>query len=447
MLPTRVRHRVLAFCIALGAITYMDRVAISLTSKDVMQELGISDLQMGFVFSAFTLAYGAFEIPTGWWGDRIGTRAVLTRIVTWWSVFTIATAGVFNYTSLLVIRFLFGAGEAGAWPNAARTFSRWFPRHERGRAQGIFFTGAHGGAAVTPFIVQALLPHVGWRWIFVIFGCGGFFWAAAWYWWFRNEPSEHPSVNEAERKLIEAGRGPAVSHSLSGVPWGRIFADKNVLLLCAQYFTQSYGFYFFLTWMPTYLARERGFTAMDLAAFAAMPMLACVGADVFGGLASDSASKRFGIRRGRALVAGSSFVFASICMLAGTAATDPRTAGVLLALASGWSAFLLGAAWSTCVDIAGPHAGVVSACMNTAGQVGGMLSPVIIGFVLQYWQNWSMPLYLTGVLFALGAVCWIFIDATRPIQWNDEVPTGAGTAASAITAAAGGHRPAARTPR
>src|SRR5215475_6369959 len=154
---SRVRHRVVGLAVLLAAITYLDRVAISLTAKPMMRDLGLDTVQMSFVFSAFTLAYGLFEIPTGWWGDRIGTRRVLTRIVVWWSSFTIATAAAFNYGSLLIIRFLFGAGEAGAWPNAARTFSRWIPLTERGTAQGIFFMGAHLGGALTPFLVTSML--------------------------------------------------------------------------------------------------------------------------------------------------------------------------------------------------------------------------------------------------------------------------------------------------
>ncbi|MBV6431683.1 MAG: putative sulfoacetate transporter SauU [Bryobacteraceae bacterium] len=406
----------LAVCVILGAITYMDRVCIAMTSKDMARELGLSDFQMGFVFSAFTLAYGLFEIPTGWWGDRIGTRAVLTRIVTWWSAFTMLTAAAANYSGLLAVRFLFGAGEAGAWPNVARTFSRWFPVSERGRAQGIFFTGAHGGAAVTPILVTWMLSLMHWRSVFLIFGSVGFFWAIGWYWWFRNEPSEHRWVNEAERRLIEAGRVQTESHDPHRVPWGRILSDRNVLLLSAAYFAQSYGFYFFITWLPTYLARERGFSAMNLGIFTGLPMLACVVADVTGGIATDAFSRRFGLRTGRAAVAGASFLIASVCMLAGTASDDATNAAILLALASGWSAFLLGAAWGTCLDIAGPHVGVVSACMNTAGQVGGVFSPVIIGFVLDQWRNWTMPLYLTGALYFFGALCWCFIDPRRPVS-------------------------------
>ena len=178
---TRARYRVLALAVLLAGITYLDRVCISLTAPSMMRDLGMSKVQMSLVFSAFTLAYGLFEIPTGWWGDRIGTRRVLARIVIWWSSFTMFTAGAFSYVSLLVIRFLFGVGEAGAWPNAAKTFSRWFPVTERGTAQGIFFMGAHLAGGLTPLLVTAMLTRMHWRFVFIVFGAIGFVWAATWF--------------------------------------------------------------------------------------------------------------------------------------------------------------------------------------------------------------------------------------------------------------------------
>jgi MFS transporter, ACS family, glucarate transporter len=416
---SRIRYRVLAFLSCLAAITYMDRVSISITARSIMRDLHLSDVQMGFVFSAFTLAYGMFEIPTGWWGERIGTRKVLTRIVLWWSSFTIATAAAVNYGSLLVIRFVFGTGEAGAWPNAARTFSMWFPSLERGVAQGIFFAGAHFSAAVTPVIVTALLVHMNWRWIFVIFGCIGFFWASAWRRWFRDEPALHSSVNALELKLIQNGRMVTSAPHTRGVPWKRILSNRTVLLLCVMYFIQSYGFYFYITWLPAYLERARGFSAVKLGISAGLPMGVCMVSDLFGGLATDSLSRRFGLRIGRASVGASSFLFAAACTLIGTAARDPWAAAVLLSLAAGGLTFLLGAAWGTCIDIAGDNAGVVSACMNTAGQVGGVLSPVILGFVLHRWMSWDGPLYATGILFVGGALCWALIDPRRTV---DEIP-------------------------
>src|SRR3954451_528070 len=187
----------------LAAVTYLDRVCISIVAPSIMRDLKLSQIQMSYVFSAFTLAYAIFEIPTARWADRIGSRKVLTRIVLWWSAFTMATAGASNYLALLVVRFLFGVGEAGAWPNAARVFARWIPARERGRVQGLFFAGAHLSGGLTPLLVAWMATFLHWRVIFLIFGAVGVVWAAAWYWWFRDEPRDHPSVNAAERDYIE----------------------------------------------------------------------------------------------------------------------------------------------------------------------------------------------------------------------------------------------------
>src|SRR5207249_4146953 len=219
---TRVRHRVLAMTMVLGAITYLDRVTISVTRPDVARDLNLSGTQMGYVFSAFYLAYALFEIPTGWWGDRVGSRRVLTRIVSWWSAFTMLTGAAFSYPSLAAIRFLFGAGEAGAWPNVARTFSRWFPLQERGRAQGIFFMGAHLAGGLTPLLVTALLhAGMGWRELFGMFGLVGFVWAAAWRRWFRDTPAEHASVSLEERAIIEAGTAANSGREFERTDWKR----------------------------------------------------------------------------------------------------------------------------------------------------------------------------------------------------------------------------------
>lgn len=364
---------------------------------------------MGFVFSAFTLAYGLFEIPTGAWGDRIGTRKVLTRIVLWWSTFTILTASAFNYFYLLVIRFLFGAGEAGAWPNSARTLSRWFPAAERSTAQGIFFMGAHLAGGLTPILVTAMTQVMPWRTVFVIFGMVGFIWAFSWYRWFRDEPSEHSGVSVEERRHIESGRSAESKHHLSGVPWAKISANRSVMALCGMYFTQTYGFYFYITWLPTYLQQARGFSSAKLGLAASLPLLFSVVADFLGGVTTDRLIKKFGFRLGRAIVGVMSFVLASVFMLAGAYLDDPMLAIVFISIAAAWSNFVLGAAWGAAVDVGGSHAGVVSAFMNTAGQVGGFLSPLILAFVVSRFQNWAAPLFVTGALYMLGAVCWFFI--------------------------------------
>jgi len=411
--PTRVRFRVLGLAVCMAAITYLDRVCISITAPEMMKDLSLSPLQMSFVFSAFTTAYGLFEIPTGWWGDRIGTRKVLTRIVAWWSSFTMLTAAATNYVSLLIIRFLFGVGEAGAWPNAARTFSRWFPLGERGTAQGIFFMGAHLGGGLTPLLVTALLAHFHWRTVFLIFGAVGFLWTTAWYLWFRDDPSQHRSVNPAELKLIREHR--MTESTERHVPWRKILASRSILGLCLMYFTQTYGFYFYITWFPTYL-KSLGFTTTTLSLLSGMPLMLSVLADLLGGITTDAVSRRFGLRLGRCGVGGGALAVAGIAILGAAASPYPLFSALLISMAGASANFLLGASWGVCLDIAGRHAGVVSGCMNTAGQVGGALSPIIVSMVFLKFGTWSAPLYLTGILYLFGSACWWLVHPEERIE-------------------------------
>ena len=223
---SRARHVVVGLAVLLAMVTYIDRACIATLAPDIMRDLHLSKEQMSLVYSAFALAYAAFEIPTAWWADKIGTRRVLTRIVLWWSGFTMATGAAFNFVSLVATRFLFGAGEAGAWPSAARAFSRWVPRRERGTVQGIFFTGAHLAGGLTPMLVLFMTGFMSWRAVFVVFGFLGVAWAIVWHRWFRDDPSEHPSVNAAELDKIRAGREPEGEHPKSWEYWRRLFGHQ-----------------------------------------------------------------------------------------------------------------------------------------------------------------------------------------------------------------------------
>jgi MFS family permease len=410
-----VRYRVLGLAVLLAGITYLDRICISMAAPNIIRDLGLTDVQMGYVFSAFTLAYGLFEIPTGAWGDKVGTRKVLARIVLWWSTFTCLTSAAFGYGSLLMTRFLFGAGEAGAWPNVARTFSRWFPLAERGTVQGIFFMGAHLAGGLTPWIVTRMLDIVEWRTMFLIFGSTGFVWCAIWYRWFRDEPSDHPSVSREEVALIERGRPPEAAHHLDWNVWKRIFGSGTVIALCGMYFTQSYGFMFYITWLPRYLKAERGFDADALALLAGLPLTLSVFADLFGGISADRASRRWGLRTGRAVVGGGSLFLAGVFVVTGTNVGDPMLSAVLIAIGGGLSAFLLGAAWGTILDVGGNHTGVVGAAMNTAGQVGAFICPIFASHLVQWGYSWHAPLYVTGVLYMIGSLCWLKIDPAKRI--------------------------------
>lgn len=413
--PTRVRYRVIGLTVGLAMVTYLDRACIATLAPEIMRDLSLSKEQMSWVYSAFALAYGAFEIPTAWWADRQGTRRVLTRIVLWWSAFTVATAAASGFFVLVAIRFLFGIGEAGAWPCVARTFSHWVPLAQRGRVQGIFFSGAHLAGGLTPMIALALSGVVGWRGVFVVFGLVGVVWAFVWYRWFRDEPAQHPEVNQAEVALIAAGRVKGEDGHESWAYWKRLFGHRNTLPLCLAYIPNSCAFYFCITWLPTYLREKHGFASVSLGFFAGLPLILAVIGDLFGGAATDWANRRFGLRWGRAGVSGLGNTLAGIAMIGAALVPHPVAAIALISLAVSATMFTLGATWGTCLDIGGRHVGVVSAAMNTAGQVGSFFSPLMVTYLLKRSGDWNTPVLAIGGLFLAGALCWAFIDPRQRV--------------------------------
>jgi len=410
--PSAVRQRVLALTLALTAIAYLDRVCISMAAPAIKADLGISDVEMGWVFSAFTFAYALFEVPSGWLADRFGARLMLTRIVVWWSGLTAATGGAWNVTSLLVVRFLFGAGEAGTFPSMARTFARWLPARERGRAFGLaLMAGALGGALTQPLVV-ALLERMHWRHTFVLFGGVGLVWAAAWFWWFRDDPHDHPAVNRAELALI--GCDPPLPHR--AVPWAALLRDGNLIALCFMYLFAIYGWYFYLTWLPTYLLRARGFDLKQVGWLAALPLLSIAAGVLLGGWSSDVLARRWGTRLGRRTPGLIGLPLAAMAIVVAVLTPTATSSALCFAAAAGLAALGVSPAWAVCLEIGGRHAGVVSGAMNTFGNLGGALSPIAIGFALEHWGGWTPPLLSIAVSYLLAAACWLWIDATRAID-------------------------------
>ena len=386
-------------------------------APDIMRDLGLTKIQMSWVYSAFALAYALFEIPTAWWADRRGTRNVLTRIVLWWSGFTMLTAAAWNFVSLLLTSFLFGTGEAGAWPSVARTFSRWVPKAERGTVQGIFFSGAHLAGGLTPLLVIWLTQshHLNWRTVFVLFGFVGIVWAIFWHRWFRNDPAEHPQVNAAELEWIVADRGPVgVAHE-GWAYWKRLLGHSNTLPLCLMYFPNSYAFYFCITWLPTYLKEKHGMDTVQLGFFSGLPLILSVLGDLFGGVATDFVTRRFGLKIGRCGLGAFAYTLAGASMILAAISPHPLLAATLISVAVAAGMFTLAASWSTCLDIGGNHAGVVSAAMNTSGALGSVISPLMVTWLLSCFGNWNMPLFVIGGMFFVGAICWGFINPQKRI--------------------------------
>jgi cyanate permease len=274
--------------------------------------------------------------------------------------------------------------------------------------------GAHLAGGLTPLIATALLAYMDWRTLFVVFGSIGFVWALAWYRWFRDTPAEHPAVDAAERAFIEDGI-VSDERPLEKTQWKRLLANRTVVCLCLMYFTQTFGNAFYVTWLPTYL-NSRGLSVATAAILSGLPLTLSVVADLTGGLTTDRAVRRIGLRLGRIVVGGGALAAAGLFTLAATLTGSPVVAAVLIACGGAASNFLLGAAWGTCLDIGGRRAGALSGAMNTSGQVGAILSPILIAFVAQRFANPNASLYLTGVLFLMGAVCWLGVDPTRPVS-------------------------------
>jgi sugar phosphate permease len=428
---TRARYRVVALATTLAMVTYLDRVAIGTLAPGIRRDLGLTAVEMGWIFTAFQLAYGLFEVPTGRWADRVGTRSVLARIVLWWSALTAATAAAFNYPTMLLVRFLFGAGEAGAWPCVARTFSRWIPREERGRAQGIFFAGAHLVAGLTPAVIvgggllggwPGLLSVMAWQGVFVAFGLVGLVWVTIWLWWFRNDPAEHPSVGAAELALIVHGRPQAVAHGSGWAYWRQLIRSRNMITLSIMYVPNCMIFYFCITWLPTYLLERHHFDISGMALFAGLPLLVSMPGDLLGGWLTDRLCSRYGLRVGRCGLGAVAYVIVGICLIAAGRASSPVLAAVLIAIGTGLTMFTLGAAWGTAIEIGANHVGVVGGTMNSIGNLVAMLNPLIVAYSVAWFGNWDLPLYVMGGLFLIGAVCWGLIDPRQPVFAADPLP-------------------------
>jgi MFS family permease len=417
--PTRARYVAVAFTLGMIAVAYLDRICISTAAPAIQSELGIDKTRMGFVFSAFTLAYALFEVPSGWFADRFGARVALSRIVVWWSALTAATGFASGFASLLAIRFLFGIGEAGAFPTTARIYARWLPARLHGRLFGVLLmTAALAGAVSQPLVVY-LIGSIGWRQSFVVFGAVGMAWALAFWRWFRDDPRAHPAVNAAERRLI--ADGGAQSHPHAPVPWRALFRSRTLLAICGMYFGSIYGWYFYLTWLPTYLKSARGFSLETVGWLSALALVALAGGLLAGGLFADRMRERLGARASSCLPGLVGLPLAALSAAAAAVTDSPLGSALLLAATAALAGLGTAPAWRVCVEIGGAHSAVVSGAMNTFGNLGGALSPIVVGYCVDRLGSWNLPLFTIAAMYLLAAPCWLAIDPTRPIQLGESL--------------------------
>lgn len=418
MPPTRTRYGVVLFAVTLGIITYIDRVCISKSQPFIQADLGMSEKDMGTVFGAFGLAYALFEIPTGWMGDRIGPRRMLMRVVAFWSLFTALTGYAWNYASMVVCRFLFGAGEAGAFPNMTKMFTIWLPKRERGVAQGITWLSARWGGAFTPLLVVWVLGFMSWRHAFLLFGGLGIVWAVLFYRWFRDNPRHHPSVNEAELALMEGSEKNLDCHV--AVPWGKFLRSPTVLLLWLYYFCVSYVWYFYITWLPKYMTDALHFDPHDKVAalLGGLPLLlGGIGCFAGGWLARRLMLKSGNLGKARRLISIIGMLGAGAMLVASTAFASPVLAMVAMGLSGFFNDLAMSGAWGACMDVGGKSAGTLSGSMNMMGNLGGALGPYVTPYILEASDhNWNVVIWVAAGTYAISTLCWMFIDPVTPID-------------------------------
>lgn len=410
-----IRHRVLLFVFLAAFLTYLDRVCISVAAPSIQSELSLSALEMGWVFTSFYVAYAIFEIPAAWIGDRWGQRQTLIRIVGGWSLFTMLTSAARGYLSLLAIRFLFGAAESGAFPTLSRALSRWFPSHERGFANGVMWTGARLGGAVSPALAVLAMVWVGWRGAFLLFGVLGLAWVAFCALWYRDDPADHPAVSVSEVAMIRVGAALPPSPS-EPVPWRSLLLHRDLLILCGTYLASGFGFQFFVTWLPTYLNKEHGLTLARSGFYAALPLLAGALGCALGGLLSDWFARRSGsLKWGRRIVGAGGFLLGAIGFLAAVRARSPELAVACLGFASGAHDLTLPVVWATCTDLGGRFGGTAGGWMNLASSLSGMLAPVASAGLAQWFGSFHAVFWVTTSLYLVGAILWLFIDPCNSV--------------------------------
>jgi sugar phosphate permease len=434
MRKSRGRWVILVMISLMYLITYLDRVNISNAAPVISKEFGFDKITMGAIFSAFLWSYALFQVPGGWLGDRFGPRKVLTAIVTYWSIMTAATAAATSGLTFVVVRFLFGIGEAGAFPVATRAMQQWYPREERGFVQGVTHSASRAGAAIAPPIVIYLMTSFGWHSVFYVCGAVGIIWALWWVVSYRNLPEEHRLVNREElahiRGLDDSGAiRPPHMEEKANVPWATLLSSPNMWAIMCAYFTYVYCLWIFLSWLPSYLVDARHFELVKVGIYASLPLWAGVVGDTVGGLATDWILKISGnTKLARRLVAIVGMLGCAACIVPAAMTDNPYTAVFGLTASMFFLECTIGPSWAVPMDVGGKYSGTVSGMMNMAGNIGGALSPLVFGFLAQY-GSWEAPFFVAAGLLVVGALIWGFwLNPDASVVEAEDRPTAVAVA-------------------
>lgn len=412
------RFLVVGATFALAMLLYIDRASISVAKSGMARDLQLTDTRWGWVMSAFALGYALFQTPSGILADRFGPRKVLAGVVVFWSIFTAMTGAVWTFGSLLAVRFLFGAGEAGAFPGSARAFYAWLPVGERGLAQGVIFSGSRLGAALAMPGVAWMIDRVGWRQSFAILGAVGLFWAWAWHAWFRDDPRDHAGLPAEELETILSQRQSSAEGELAApsLPVRSLFGSLTLWMLMGQYFASNFTFFFGLTWMPSYLKSTYGLDDVQAGFYAMWPLLAGVAGNWVSGGMVDLLYRRGKFKLSRRLPAVVGFLMAALGVAGLPMMPSVGGAVACLALAIFGADMTLSPSWSACIDIGRRHAGAVSGTMNMAGNLGSFVTSLAFPY-LAFWTGSVLPFFAAGaVLNLLGAAAWFQVKTDVPLE-------------------------------
>jgi ACS family glucarate transporter-like MFS transporter len=455
-LPTRARYVTVFWLCSMSAVLYLDRVGWAQAAPRIQDEFRLTNTQVSYLHMAFTIAYALFEVPTGHWGELIGARAILTRITVWWSIFTALTGAGAGFWSLLIVRFLFGAGEAGAYPNAARVYTRWFPIHERGRCQGLMLSVALIGGAASPFVAAKLIELVGWRLTFAVFGGIGIFWATGFWLWFRDDPGKHAAVNASELALIRAGGGTAPPAIRPSVPWGRVFTNSGIYILSFLIMVSSFNAYFYFSWFTKYLQSAHGQSNVQSGKLTSLALAGGALGMLLGGVIADRFVKsgKSPIGRRKIFCSGAFATAAFVLWIA----VNPKTTDflssisvvsriaeilnvgatplVLSALAA-FSCFCVQTAlpnwWSSAIEQSGRYVGTLFGLMNMIGSFGAVASQYFVGWFadrqkalnLSGRAQWDPMFHLYIGALIIGSFGWMIYHC-KPLEEDVEGKQGFG---------------------
>jgi len=419
----RVRWILIVWIFVMSSVGFLDRVNISIASDYIVREYHLTNIQLGYIFSAFVLGYALCQAPGGRVSDRYGARRVITIATVWWAVFTsLATAVPRSISGVVAafigVRFLLGVGESVIYPASNRVVAKWIPSQERGRANGLIFAGVGAGAAITPPLITYIMLRGGWRLSFWVSALLGLVVGSVWFWLARDEPEEHPWVSARELEVIRAGLPDSGERGKGMLPWRTILGSKDFLLVTYSYFCYGYVAYIFFTWFFRYLSTVRGLNLRESSYFTTLPFIAMAVCSPLGGVVSDRITRLYGKRWGRCGVAVVGVGLAAVFVACGSAVDSPRLASVVLAGGAGALYLSQSTFWSVTADIAGESAGAVSGVMNMGAQIGSTVTATLTPMIAARF-GWEASFGVAAALCATGALAWLWVDPSRKLSQTD----------------------------